>query len=188
MIARLEGKIKEIDTNWLILDVAQVGYKVFVLDETLGKDKGEKLTLYTHLYIRENLQELYGFATLEELKVFEALISVSGVGPKGAIKILSRSSIEKIRSAIEKEDPAQFTAVSGIGKKMASKIIIELKSKLLGSELSSIPITKSSEEVFIALEKLGYSQLEIREVLAKLPSELKGSQEKVSWALKNISK
>lgn len=188
MIARLEGKICEIESGFLILDIAGVGYKVFVFDKILGKNKGEKLILYTYLYIRENVQELYGFESLAELKVFEALISVSGIGPKSAMTILSRSEVGKIKSAIREEDPDIFTAVSGVGKKTATKIIIELKSKFTKEELITIPKGKGLEDVLEALTSLGYSSGEARKVLSEIPDDIKSSQEKISWALKHLGK
>ena len=188
MIARLEGKITDVGSNWLILDVVGIGYKVFVLEKILGIPKGKKLTLYTHLYLRENVQELYGFETLDELKTFEALISVSGIGPKSAMSILSRSPVDKIRSAIKEENPDIFTAVSGVGKKTATKIIIDLKSKIFKEELTAMPRGKGLEDVSEALIGLGYSSLEVRKVLAEVPIKIKSSQEKISWALKRLGR
>lgn len=187
MIARLEGKIKEIDQNWIILDVAGVGYKVFVSEKILEKSRDEKLVLYTHLYIRENLQELYGFETLDELKIFEALISVSGVGPKGALGILSHSNIKKIKDAIHQENPTIFTGVPGIGKKMASKIILELKTKLTGEELIAA-LPRGLDEANEALAGLGYSRAEIIKVLSEIPKDIKDPQEQINWALKKLGK
>ncbi len=187
MIARLEGKIKESDLNWIILDVGGVGYKVFVSQDILSKPTGADIVLYTHLYIRDNIQELYGFENLEKLKIFEALISVSGVGPKGALGILSHSDTKKIKEAIALENPTIFTVVPGIGRKMASKIILELKNKLTGEELSAA-LPKDLEEASQALAGLGYSRTEITKVFSEIPKDIKNPQEQTEWALKKLGK
>ena len=187
MIARLEGKIIELDQNWLILDVAGVGYKIFVSSQILSKKKGENLILFTHLHIRENLQELYGFLTLNELKTFEALISVSGIGPKGALGILSHANIDKIKIAIAEENPSIFTAVPGIGRKMASKIILELKNKLTGENLSTA-LPRELNEATQALEGLGYSRSEIAQTFSEIPKELKDPEAQMQWALKRLGR
>ncbi|MFH1749888.1 MAG: Holliday junction branch migration protein RuvA [bacterium] len=187
MIAKLQGIISEFDINWIILDVGDVGYKVFVSQDILSKSKGKKITLYTHLHIRENLQELYGFSSIATLKIFEALISVSGVGPKGALGILSHSDADKIKQAIHTENPSIFTGVPGIGRKMASKIILELKNKLTGEELSSV-LPKNLDEASEALAGLGYSRVEIARVFSEIPKNITDSNKQIKWALKKLGR
>ncbi len=187
MIARLRGTISEIDLNCIILDVDDVGYKVYVPKDILSKLKNSKITLYTHQHIRENLQELYGFAEISTLKMFEALISVSGVGPKGALGILSHSDAEKIQQAIKTENPSIFIGVPSIGKKMASKIILELKNKLTGEELSAT-LPKNLDEASEALEGLGYSKIEIAKVFSEIPKNITDSNKQTEWALKKLGR
>ena len=187
MIAKLQGTISEFDINWIILDVGDIGYKVFVSQDVLSKSKGEKVTLYTHLHIRENLQEMYGFSSIATLKIFEALISVSGVGPEGALGILSHSDANKIKQAIHTENPSIFTGVPGIGRKMASKIIIELKNKLTGEGLSSA-LPKNLDEASEALNGLGYSKIEIAKVFSEIPKNITDPDKQTEWALKKLGR
>ena len=188
MIARLKGKVLQIETNWVLLDIAGVGYKVFVGEKVLQKAKiNQELILFTHLHIRENLQELYGFTSFNELKIFEALLSVSGVGPKGALGILSHAEPEKIIEAISVENTAVFTSVPGIGRKIASKIILELKNKLTGEELQGT-LPRGFEEATDALVQLGYSKFEITRVLSEIPKEIKDPEAQAQWALKKLGR
>ena len=115
--------------------------------------------------------------------MFELLLSVNGVGPKMAMTVLSRATLEKLKDAVSKGDISLLTAVSRVGKKLASKIIIELKSKL-GSD-SDIDIGEGSQEVIDALESLGYKKSEIVGVLSKIPSNIQKTEEKIKWVLKN---
>jgi Holliday junction DNA helicase RuvA len=185
LIAKLTGRIEARGTNWLILDVHDVGYKVFVGEKMLIHSPGQDLIVFTHQYLRENIQELYGFETLDELKMFETLISVSGVGPKGALGILSHSTPQKIIDAISQENTTIFTIVSGIGKKLAAKIILELKTKLTGAELGDV-LPSGMDEAGEALIGLGYARSEIAKVLADIPSNIKDPGEQASWALKRL--
>jgi Holliday junction DNA helicase RuvA len=185
MIAYLSGKIIMHRSNWIIIDTGSIGYKVFVLP-TAHYDIGENYSLYTHEYIREDRDDLYGFNTLEELEIFEILISVSGLGPKIGLMILSTRTKSEIEKAIELGDVKVFQSVKGIGKKLAAKIILELKNKLDISQLDNLSGDKSVDlETENALMALGYKKQEIQPMLKKLPKNIKTLDNKVKWVLKN---
>jgi Holliday junction DNA helicase RuvA len=186
MIAKLTGKISHRSASWLILDVSGVGYKVFCHVGSL--DDAALTTLFTHHYIREDQQTLYGFTTLAELELFELLITVNGVGPKAAMAIMSSSKSDRIVNAIAQGDTAVFKAISGIGPKVAAKIIVELKSKVGGIGGYDLTGFDASNEVVDALETLGYKKPEIAAVLKEMPADLKDTQTKVKWALKAMAR
>lgn len=185
MIARLSGQLIKKASNWIIVDVHGVGYKVFC-DAT--KISGDTITLYTHHHIREVEQSLYGFLAEAELQLFELLITVNGVGPKAAMAIMSSSAPDRIISAISQSDVSLFKSVSGIGQKVAAKIIVELKNKVGGVGEIDLGGLDSSSELVEALESLGYKKPEIAAVLRQMPSELSNTQEQLSWALKEMGK
>jgi Holliday junction DNA helicase RuvA len=130
---------------------------------------------------------LYGFPTLPELEFFELLLTVSGVGPKSALGIMSLAEINMIKSAIVSEDPSVFTKVSGIGRKTAERVIVELKEKLK-NEVDAAPVAKEHSDAVDALLALGYSQQEAREALKQVPAAMKNLQDKVKLALKYLNK
>jgi holliday junction DNA helicase RuvA len=147
----------------------------------------QELSLVTLTYVREDQLTLYGFPTLPELEFFELLLTVSGVGPKSGIGIMSLASLDMIKSAIVSEDPSVFTKVSGIGRKTAERVIIELKDKLK-NEVASGPVAKEHSDAVDALLALGYSQQEAREALKNIPTTVTDLQDKVKLALKVLTK
>lgn len=164
MIGSLTGIIAAKGARQLIVDVGGVGYSVFVSTGTLfSVEVGSSLTLYTHLSVREDALELFGFSEHSELSLFELLISVSGVGPKSALAILSLSTPEHVRRAISEGDVSALTKVSGIGKKSAEKIIIELRDKVGAS--TNDALASGEADVLDALRALGYSLSEARAAL-----------------------
>lgn len=188
MISLLQGTIESETEKYVIIDVSGVGYKVHISGNTFKNlpKKGEKIKLYTHLYVRENIMDLYGFLNPEELEIFELLISISGIGPKGALSVLTVASIETLKRAIANEESSILTKVSGIGKKMAEKIILELKNKI-GDEFAGKGVSVDSETID-ALTSLGYRIQEAREVLKKVPEEVEGVENRVREALKLLGK
>ena len=133
MIGKISGKVVHKDLNFIILDASGVGYKIFVPPDTLAKviaSKEGRVSLWTHLAVRENALDLYGFSDKKELDFFEMLIGISGIGPKSALAILGIASVDIIRSAVSSGDTTYLTKVSGIGRKNAEKIVLELKDKL----------------------------------------------------------
>jgi len=189
MISYLKGKPIISRTGFIILNVNDVGYKINVA-ATFESDKDETVELFIHEHIREDSDELYGFATLGELELFELLISVNGIGPKVAISTMASGRPEEITGAIISENLAFFKAISGVGSKAAARIILDLKSKVSQEKIGNSFFSKTSqtEEVFGALESLGYKKYELEKIIAAIPSDLKTSEEKVRWCVKNISK
>ena len=192
MISRLTGKIVHTDLKYIVLDVQGVGYKVATTADIMSKlNKDENIvTLWTYLAIRENAMDLYGFLTLVELNFFELLITISGIGPKTALGILNVASVHSLETAIQTGETSHLTKVSGIGKKVAEKIVMELKDKI-----NTIIHTPESEksmqgdaDVIEALKALGYRDLESREVLKKIDKSIKDTGAKVKSALKLLGK
>lgn len=185
MIGRLTGVVAYTDLRYLIVDVSGVGYKISAPGSIIDKARvGEKLTLWTYLAVRENALDLYGFSNKDELEFFELLITVSGIGPKTALGILNITTIATLRQAVSSGETAHLTKVSGIGKKTAEKIVLELRDKLgAGIESDGIHI-KDEVDAVEALKSLGYSHNEAREALKKVSKESLGTSEKVKQALK----
>ena len=188
MIFSLSGTIQIETDKYIIIDVNDIGYKVHISGNTFKNlpKTGEKIKLYTHLYVRENILELYGFLTTEELEIFELLISVPGIGPKGALSVLTVVSIETLKRAIANEESTVLTKVSGIGSKMAQKIVLELKNKI-GKEFSGEKI-EPDNEVIDALISLGYKLKEAREAIKKIPDNIEGVENRIREALKLLGK
>lgn len=193
MISHLEGKILRVDERFIILETGGVGYKVFVAPETLQtiKNKTEvSVGLWTYLAVRENALDLYGFLEKEELDFFELLIShVSGVGPKTALGILTVTTIKNLRQAIGTDDTARLSKISGIGKKIAEKIVLELRDKIdfLENEKDTGEMRDESDALE-ALKSLGYSHQEAREALKAIPKEIVGTSGRVKHALKMLGR
>lgn len=185
MIGYLEGRVAAIRSNFAIVSAGGVGYKVAATRETLAKCKQEKdVALWTHLAVRENALDLYGFTTEEELRLFELLLTVSGIGPKSALAILDIATVDALRGAIGAGNASYLTKVSGIGKKTAEKIVLELKDKVgAGTEGRAL---RSDEEALEAMRSLGYSQSEAREALRKVPATVETSADRLRQALKIV--
>lgn len=189
MISIISGKIVHKDLSYVIIDCAGVGYKVFTTSDTIerliGKDEA---TLWTHLAVRENALDLYGFIDKKDLDFFSLLITISGIGPKSAIGILSVASVEVLSKAISSGDTSYLVKVSGIGKKSADKIVLELKDKL-GKDHATDDITLREEsDVVETLKTLGYKPYEIREALKNIPKDSVGTSQRVKEALKILGK
>lgn len=187
MIGSLKGTISHKSSNYIILETNGVGYKVFIPPTLLFTLKvGQPLSLVIYTHVREDQFTLFGFQSLPELEFFELLLTVSGVGPKSALGIMSLESLDMIKSAIVSEDPSVFTKVSGVGRKTAERVIVELKEKLK-TEILAAPIAKEHSEALDALVALGYSQSEARDALKELPSD-GDLQSKVKAALKKLNR
>lgn len=189
MIGFIEGKIEYSDDRSVIININGIGYKIYISGNTFKKlpKTGEKARLYTHLHVREDIMDLYGFLDRGELEFFELLISISGIGPKGATNILNVASVETLKKAVANEESSILTKVSGIGKKTAEKIILELKNKVSGGELLGDKAGADGEAID-ALIGLGYKLYEAREVLKKIPQDIKEVGAKVKAALKLLGK
>ena len=187
MIASLRGKVKEVKENSAILEVGDVRYEVYYISRELGRFhnlKDKEVYLHTFYYLRENIAELYAFFENEERRMFQILIGISGVGPKGALNILNAASVDILQRAIAQGDSSVLTRVSGIGNRIAQKIIVELKDKF-GEQWSKLGGDIQVEsDVVEALQSLGYSRTQAQEALKKLPENLEKTEDKVKEALK----
>lgn len=199
MIAHLSGVVRRASEDFVVLDVGGVGYMVSVAMTTRQKvpAPGGPMDLHIHTHVREDQLALYGFATAEELDLFEMLIQVDGVGPKVGLNILSAASIEVLKRAITTEDPAPIRRASGVGQRTAAKVIIELKPKLDAEEaLSVLPkaIAASGDgavpkAVESALRNLGFSSLEAKSGLDAVDWRSSPStQEALATALKALGR
>jgi len=191
MIASVQGRCAAKGDNHVVVDVSGVGFQVFVPPSLLEglSGIGQELILFTHLHVRENELSLYGFATHEELALFELLLRVSGIGPKVALKIVSILSVEALREAIASGDAAMLTRVPGIGKKTAERVMVDLKDKLGVGELVLHPgLTHVDAEVMSALTSLGYSTAEAQAALRSLPSEDLTLEERIRLALQYLAR
>lgn len=185
MIAYLKGKILEKSLNFLIIENSGLGYKVFTPPQILENAIGSEVEVYTHLKSNEDGQTLFGLPNFYDLQFFELLITVTGIGPKMALTILSSSKVSVLEQAIVNEDVEIFTRMSGVGKKTAERIILELRNKVGGGLLSETLVGGS--EVYDALTALGYNAKEIRGIIPKLNSSL-STQGQLKQALQYLSK
>lgn len=177
MISRITGTLLQLDLKNAIIDVAGIGYKVHMGGETieaLAGNVGQPVSLFTYLAVRENSLDLYGFKNQETLSMFELLITVSGIGPKSAMGILAVASEHTIREAIISEDTSYLTKVSGIGKKNAEKIVLELKGKFKDDSYiggNGKDVTKQALAVE-ALKSLGFEERIARDAIKNMDKEL----------------
>ncbi len=187
MIGYINGKIQLVRESGVIIEAQGVGYKVSVNPNLLVKlHPEENAELYIYTYVREDTLALYGFEKAEELDFFEMLISVPGIGPKAALNILAAAPIEKIRSSIQNQDPTLLFSVSGIGKKTAEKVVIELKNRI--GATGNLFVGEKAQDVYDALLQLGFRQAEISKALSELPVEIKTTEEKLKYCLAKLRK
>ncbi|MFH1662531.1 MAG: Holliday junction branch migration protein RuvA [Chloroflexota bacterium] len=188
MIASLKGKLESLGGNFAIVNVGGIGFQVFMPTPTLSElgSIGGDVKLYTHLHLREDNATLYGFASTSQLELFKTLINVSGLGPRMALAMLSAMDTEQLVMAIASGNAELLTGIPGIGKKMASRLVLELKDKI-GTGLVSAPMAELAQEnadVLTALTTLGYSASEATRALASLPRDQKlNLEDRVKLAL-----
>ena len=197
----LSGTVAHIEPFLAVIDCGGVGYACRTTSYTLSRIKtGEKAKLYTYLSVREDAMDLYGFSSQEERRLFQLLTSVSGVGPKAALAVLSSSTPENLALSIITGDEKALTAAQGVGKKIAQRVILELKDKLAkgqsisaagenisGPAVTVIPQNKLSE-ASAALAVLGYSQGEINTALKGIDIDAQPLEQIIRLALKNMVK
>ena len=199
MIASLAGTVGAIAADSLVLEVGGIGYRVFAGPGTLAAARpGSQLKLHTHHVVREDLQALYGFRTVEELGFFALLLTVTGVGPKVAMAIVSSRPVADLQLAVMTGDEAVLTAVSGVGKRLAARIVLELKEKVAAAGMAvaaaagGTPRAGASEsEVVAALQALGYSLAEARDAArrsAAAPGSQPSLEDLVRAALRSLSR
>ena len=198
MIGFLRGKVAGLLPEYCLLDVAGVGYRVFISAATRGQLRlGEEATLYTHLAVREDALLLYGFSRQEEYEIFQLLISVSGIGPKVALGALSAISVEALCQALRGQQLAQLTKLPGIGKKTAERLILELKDKVragededgedsAGDTFTAPGGEERIAEAMVALTALGYSAAEIEPVLRR-SGHCSTAEETIRFALREFA-
>ncbi len=192
MIASLRGPILECGDKYVVIDVNGLGYKAFVTDDTLHTlSNSTEATLWTYLAVRETALDLYGFISKKERDFFELLITISGIGPKSAINILSLVDATTLASAIRTGSTSHLVKVSGIGRKTAEKIVLELKDKLGGIDTTPTSELKaemsSDADTIAALVSLGYDAGEARDALKQIDKTLTDTGAKVKAALKMLN-
>jgi len=189
MISFLRGKIINKGNGYVILEVENVGYQVFITPIMFAEiDIGQEIELHTHQYVREDALDLYGFGSMDELALFQLLIAISGIGPRSAIGVLSVAKIDDIKQSIASGDASLLTKVSGIGRKTAERVVLELKEKIGALNLSTgkkMHGVANSDEID-ALVALGYSISQARQALSEIDSSIKDSGDKIRAALKKL--
>lgn len=198
MFAYIKGSLEQKSNNYVVIDVGGIGYKIFMATkaiETLG-EIGEIVKVHTHYYVREDNISLYGFNTNEELRMFELLLQVSGIGAKSAITMLSEISPSSFALAVISDDISQLVKIPGIGKKTAARIVLELKDKLKTEEAITkteevkLSITNEEEtsEAIAALQVLGYTKREIEKALENVDTKNLQLEEIIKQGLKNLAR
>jgi Holliday junction DNA helicase RuvA len=192
MISYINGKIKNKGTAYVIVLVGGLGYKVYINEALYSETNvGQEVEFYIYQNVREDALDLYGFSSLEQLELFELLLSVSGIGPKSALGVLSAGKVADIKETIARGDSSLLIKVSGIGKKTAERVVLELREKVGSLASRGIGVggaqsfSASSDEID-ALVALGYSVFQAREALAKVDPRISNSGERIKSALRNI--
>lgn len=191
MIGSIRGKVILKDGNHLLIEVSGVGYRVLVSSKVISSiNLDSEIFVYTYTFVREDALELFGFPEIGDLKLFENLISVSGVGPKTAMAVFSILTRQEVVAAVIKADTNAFSAVPRLGKKNAQKIIIELKNKLGDDGSFDLDLGENSEndDVFTALKTFGFSHKEIAEALKNIDKNTESTDEKIKLSLKYLGK
>lgn len=192
MFYYLKGELAVKQDNFAVVDIGGVGYKIYTSQLSLDSvSVGNDVTFYTYVYVREDIFDVYGFVSNDELSMFHHLLSVSGVGPKAALAILSVVTPSQLVLAVLTDDTKALTKASGVGAKVAQRVILELKGKLKNTEIIpeevvgtgiDISANSNSEEAVSALTVLGYSQNEAKNAVAKVDPKL-STEEIVKQAL-----
>ncbi|MEI8339390.1 MAG: Holliday junction branch migration protein RuvA [bacterium] len=191
MIQHLTGSVIWAETKYFVLDVAGVGYKVYGTSESCAKaykSLNDKMAVWIHMVVREDAMDLYGFLTREDLEFFELLITVSGIGPKSALGVMGISPVDSLKAAIASSDTTHLVKVSGIGKKLAEKIVLELKDKVTAGTEAGQNILRDDVEVLEALKAIGYGHNEARDMLQLIPPTVTGTKDRIKHALKIVGR
>ncbi len=191
MLSYIKGKIIFKNDSFIIVSTGNVGYKVFVMSDL--SEIGQDIELFTYLNVREDALTLYGFLEYKELELFEHLISISGIGPKAGMGILSLADPKTIKVAIAKGDSSILTRVSGIGKKTAERVVLELRNKFSSIESDDTLQERGKEindytDAIEALVGLGYSSAQAKRALSNIPTEVKDISERIRLSLKELGK
>ena len=188
MIGVLRGTLLSSGTDRIVLGIGGVGLEITVTPRDLGRlvESGAEMTVHTHLHVREDALDLYGFVDQTDRDLFRLLLGASGVGPKLAMAMMASLRGDEIRRAVMSEDAAALTAVSGIGSRSAQKLILELRPRIVGEE-ADVMGSGTRAQVRDALEGLGYATAELREVIASLPEDA-SVEESLRLALQELGK
>jgi Holliday junction DNA helicase RuvA len=187
MIHGVRGKLIARGDNFLVVGTGSVDLKISVSGRTLGwaGSPGGEIRLFTHFHIREDAMELYGFPSEDELEFFELLISVSGVGPRSGLSIIDVAPLEELSAAIHEGRPDLLTKASGIGRKTAERIIVELRGKVASVRSGEVVLQMDTDADLVeALSNLGYRREEAREALARIPRDVTGVEARLKEALR----
>lgn len=197
LISFIKGILEYIDENWIIVDANGIGYKIAISSSTMGKlpSIGRQIKIFTHLQVREDEMSLYGFISHEELNMFERLISVNGIGPKGALGILSTISPADLCLAVITEDLKTLSSAPGIGKKTAQRMILDLKDKIKtvetlgedGNQILELKQNSNIEEAISALIALGYARIEAAKAVKDIFKDDMTVEEIIKYALKKLA-
>ncbi|MBZ4667822.1 MAG: holliday junction helicase RuvA [Epulopiscium sp.] len=197
LISFIKGILDYMTEEWIIVDVNGIGYKIYISSSTVSKlpSVGKEVKIFTHLQVKEDELALYGFMSQDELNMFERLISVSGIGPKGALGILSTLSPADLCMAVITEDIKTLSSAPGIGKKTAQRMILELKDKIntleavgLGGEtVLEVQQNGTAEEAIFALTALGYSRVDAAKAVKEVFKEDMSVEEMIKAALKKLA-
>ena len=199
MFAYIKGSLEEKGNNYVVIDVSGIGYKIFMSENAIAKmcDLGANVKVHTYYYVREDNISLYGFITKEELKMFELLLSVSGIGAKSAITMLSNITPSKFALAVISNDVGELKKIPGVGPKSAQRIILELKDKLKTEQAieeddvqikCEIKKTENVSESMEALQILGYNRREIEKVFEKIANLDVSVEELIKKALSLLAR
>jgi len=191
MIARVRGQLVAKGADDVIVDVAGIGWRVLVPRNLLDDLRvGDEVALVTHLVVKENELSLVGFGSPDELRVFEMLLRVSGIGPRTALNIMSSLSLEALRQAIAGGDVANLARIPGIGRKTAERLVVDLRDKIGGMGATErfpfASLTAAEAEVMAALTTLGYSVAEAEQAVRALPDERLTVEERLRAALRYL--
>ncbi len=191
MLYSLTGELKLKKENLLVLGVGGIAFRISAANRLIQQlpDLGKSLTLYAHLHVREDALDLYGFGTPEELKFFEMLISISGVGPKSALSILDVAELQSVAAAIQEGRPDLLTRASGIGRKTAERIVLELRNKVSANKSeATVRKMEADSDLLETLASLGYRREEAKNALEKVGHEVAGIEARLKAALQLLAK
>ena len=189
MIGYLQGKVVSKRDQAVVVLVQSIGYLVHAVPDILVTPLGSEVFLHIHHVVREDSEDLYGFSTERELLMFKTLIGVSGVGPKTALGILSVTTVEHLQNAVTSGDVKLLTTFSGIGKKTAERLLVELKDKMTvfgAPDRATMMASSEDMEVLAALEQFGYAANDARRVISDLPNSLVGIEARLKAALQQL--
>jgi Holliday junction DNA helicase RuvA len=189
MIATVRGKLQARENDSIVVNVGGIGLRVRVSSRALANvgAPGGEVELFTHLRVREDELTLYGFTSQDELRLFETLLTVSGIGPKMALGVLSAAPSETLRLAIAQGNVDVLTGIPGIGRKTAQRLVLELKSKVDVSGLGEVgELTAADQDVINALVNLGFSAADAARAAQSVPSGTKSVEERIRIALQNL--